>query len=302
MRYPGEWRSHLGEIAITPIRIFLWVLFFSFSGQLIAKEFGIKLELTAWTNIVLVVCAVWVLLRGKRVIQHAVRYRFFEPGPIDVLGKIFSAFVVFLGGLVILRLLGLDVGPLVAFGGVGAVVLGFACKDVIANFYGGLMIHLTRPFIVHDLIELPQKNVEGTVEEIGWYFTALRDLHKRPIYVPNAAFTTELLVNQSRLTHRRIDEKLSLRYEDVEKVPRLVESIRRYLEEHHAVDKAQSLYVSMLTFGPSAIVLEVKAYTLSTRYLEFIDIRQEVLLGIYEIFQRQEAEMPFPITEVRLIR
>ena len=54
LRYPGEWRSHLDEILVAPIRIFLWILFISFLSRVIAAEFGVEVDLSSLQNIALI--------------------------------------------------------------------------------------------------------------------------------------------------------------------------------------------------------------------------------------------------------
>jgi len=111
---------------------------------------------------------------------------------IDFLGKILTIIIVFISFLMILQIVGGDIMPLVAFGGIGAAAIGFAAKDVIANFFGGLMLFITRPFVNGDLIEMPSNNIIGHIETIGWYNTCIRELSKMAVYVPNSSFSTAL--------------------------------------------------------------------------------------------------------------
>jgi MscS family membrane protein len=194
----------------------------------------------------------------------------------------------------------LNIAPLVAFGSIGAATLGIAGRDVIANFFGGFMIYLTRPFMTGDHIELPLKKITAQVEEIGWYFTSVRDPKKQPIYIPNAVFSTEPLINLSRITHRRIEESIGVRYEDLDKIPDIIERIRALLKHHPEVDLHQPIHVFLEKFADTAIQIEIKAYILSTRYEEFMAIRQELLQGIYQIIADAGAKMPLPTMHVKM--
>ena len=300
-----DWRYFIEHATLAPVRTLTWILFVAFLIDLSARYFGL---IERFSNVALlrntgvIACLAWFLLRWKRVFLHAAASRNAQgkSSLIDVVAKFFTIIVIFISLLLILQIFGLNIGPLIAFGGIGAAALGFACKDVIANFCGGLMIHLSRPFGVHDLIELPQMKILGHIEEIGWYFTTVRDLHKKPIYVPNSVFSTEYLVNPSRRTHRRIEEKISLRFADAGKVERLIEKIRDLLANHPEIDNTQFIHVYLLAFGQSSIDIEVKAYTISTREETFLALKQAILLRIYAIIQDEGAEMPFPITEVFL--
>ena len=90
----------------------------------------------------------------------------------------------------------------------------FAAKDLLANFFGGLTIYLDRPFAVGDWIRSPDREIEGTVERIGWRLTLIRTFDKRPLYIPNAVFTTIAVENPSRMHNRRIYETIGIRYDD----------------------------------------------------------------------------------------
>ena len=171
---------------------------------------------------------------------------------------------------------------------------------MIANFFGGLTIYLSRPFYIHDTIELPQKKLTGTVEKIGWYFTTLRDMSMRPQYIPNAVFTNELVVNQSRMSHRHIDEKLPIRYSDFSKLEPLTQEISQLFRAHTGIDQKQPIYVHIFQFAESAIQLEIRAYTKATQYGEYMEIKQKILIQICELLRRHGADVGFPVREVFL--
>ncbi len=303
----GDWRVQLDHSVLAPIRAILWISFGSFLVELISRRFDLGNVLPApasMRNAAIVLCVTWFLFRWKNLFEHALGSRrlpskkALDPTSIEIIGKIYSIVVVFISSLILLQILGLDIAPLIAFGGIGAAALGFASKDAIANFYGGLTIYLTRPFTVNDVIELPQRTLYGTIEKIGWYFTTLRDMSKRPVYIPNSVFATELLVNLSRMTHRRIDERLSLRYSDAEKMELLIQQIRQLLSSHPQIDLGQSIQVFVTSFAESAIILEVKAYTLSTRYEEFMEIKQKIMIRICELIAQDGVGIGYPVREM----
>lgn len=296
------WLIHLDYAAVTPVRVLLWVLLVSFLVDLIAREAGFAFSVALIRNVAIVLCLAWFLLRWKTVAHRAMVHhrKSYDPLSMQIAGRLFTIAVVFLSLLIILQLFGLDIGPLIAFGGIGAAALGFASKDVIANFFGGVMLSMTRPFTVGDLIELPEKKVVGYIEEIGWYLTSVRDLQKKPIYVPNWLFSTELIVNQSRMTHRRIEETIGIRYEDIGKVLEIVEGIRTLLKKHISIDNREASYIFLQRLAPATVDIEVKAYVIPTRYEEFMEVRQEVLMEIYRIVTGLGAEMPLPTSQVVL--
>jgi len=80
-----------------------------------------------------------------------------------------------------MQTLGYSISGVLAFGGIGGIAVGFAARDLLANFFGGFMIYMDRPFDVGDWIRSPDQEIEGTVEKIGWRLTTIRTFDKRPL-------------------------------------------------------------------------------------------------------------------------
>ena len=143
--------------------------------------------------------------------------------------------------LIAMQLLGYSVSGLLAFGGIGGIAVGFAAKDLLANFFGGLMIYLDRPFSVGDWIRSPDKEIEGTVEDVGWRLTRIRTFDKRPLYIPNSVFASISVENPSRMTNRRIYETVGIRYCDMDSMNNIVQQVTQMLKDHDAIDNNQTM-------------------------------------------------------------
>jgi len=229
----------------------------------------------AWVEVGIILVLAGILLRLKKFFKKATFGRGFE--------KFFTLIVLFITLLLILQILGINIIPILTLSGIGAAIVGFASKDVIANFFSGLMIYVTKPFVVDDYIEVPEKKIAGNVEEIGWYLTSIRDAHKRPLYVPNSIFSTELLINHSRITHRRIDEKIRIRAVNAGKAKEIIAEIRSFFERQTEIDAQQPIDIYLLNFNAISLEIEVKAYTRITEYEKFMEFRQKILLEVYQI-------------------
>jgi len=202
--------------------------------------------------------------------------------------------------LVALQTLGYSVSGVLAFGGVGGIAIGFAAKDLLANFFGGLMIYLDRPFAVGDWIRSPDREIEGTVEEIGWRLTRIRSFDKRPIYVPNAMFATIALVNPSRMSHRRIYETIGIRYQDADKMAAITRDVKAMLGGHPEIDASQTLIVNFNAFAPSSLDFFVYTFTKTTNWVHYHEVKEDVLLRILEIVAAHGAEVAFPTSTVHV--
>lgn len=219
-----------------------------------------------------------------------------DPTTVTALAKLLRLSVVITGVLVTLPAIGIEITALLAFGGVGGIALGFAAQDLLANFFGGLMIYLDRPFAIGDWIRSPDRNIEGTVETIGWRLTVVRTFDKRPLYIPNSVFNTLALENPSRMTNRRIKETIGIRYKDASKMSGILADVEKMLKSHPDIASDMILMVNFNMFASSSLEFFIYTFTKTTNWAEFHKVKQDVLLKIVDIVLSHEAEFAFPTT------
>jgi len=187
-----------------------------------------------------------------------------------------------------------------AFGGIGGIAVGFAAKDLLANFFCGLMLYLDRPFAVGDWIRSPDREIEGTVERIGWRQTVIRGFDTRPLYIPNSAFANIAVENPSRMRNRRIYETIGIRYDDAAAMGAIVADVDAMLRAHDEIDSDNFLMVNFNAFAPSSLDFFVYCYTRTKAWAEYHRVKQDVLLRIVEIIDRHGAEIAFPTSTVHV--
>lgn len=217
---------------------------------------------------------------------------------ITAIFKVLRLSVLILAGLVCFQTLGFSLSGVIAFGGVGGAAVAFAAKDLLANFFGGLMIYMDKPFSVGDWVRSPDQNIEGTVEYIGWRVTRIRTFDKRPLYVPNSVFTQISIENPSRMTNRRIYEKIGVRYGDFTRVETICKDIRRMLIDHEDIDDKQTLMVNFNKFADSSLEFFIYTFTHTTDWEAFHRIKQDILLRVGQIIDSHGAEIAFPSQSV----
>ena len=221
-----------------------------------------------------------------------------DPTTLHALAKLTRLSVVISAVLVALPTLGIEITALLAFGGVGGIAVGFAAQDLLSNFFGGLMIYLDRPFAIGDWIRSPDREIEGTVESIGWRLTLVRTFDKRPLYVPNSVFAKLALENPSRMTNRRIYETIGIRYKDAAKMDQIVQDVHAMLRAHEEIDQDQTLIVNFTGYGKSSLDFFVYTFTKTTDWVKFHEIKQDVMLRIIRIVHEHQADFAFPTTTV----
>lgn len=284
-----DWRAQLSYIAYIPLRLLIGVLGALYVIDILGHHFafsGMLRYLDPIRNAAIVSTFAWILLRGKEQMQRALLaknqmgLKGIDPGMSHILGRLSSIIIGVIAILIVLQILGLNIMPLLAFGGIGAAAIGFAAKDVIANFFGGLMLHITRPFVVGEWIAIADRKVEGAIEEIGWYLTAVRDLEKKILYIPNALFSTMMVTNITRMTHRRIEETLHISSSPVLPLEAICRGLKEKLSAFKEIDVEQPLLVSIKGVAHPGLFLYVSLYCLETQLREFYDVRQRVILEI----------------------
>ncbi|MBU0750709.1 MAG: mechanosensitive ion channel family protein [Gammaproteobacteria bacterium] len=298
----NAWDDILFHAASRPLPALIWVVGLAFAAGIVRRHADDPLfDLVApLRDVGVVACLAWFVFRMIRLAgEHyvAVRVRSGEEvdkTTVDALSKLGRLTVLITAALVIMQTLGFSVSGILAAGGIGGIAIGFAAKDILANFFGGLTIYLDRPFSVGEWIRSPDKQIEGTVEAISWRHTRIRAFNKNPIYVPNAVFTTIVVENPSRMSHRRIKETIGIRYEDIGKMSAITAEVKAMLQEHPEIDATQTLIVNFNEFADSSLNFLIYTFTKTKVWIHYHEVKQDVLLKVADIIARHGAEIAFP--------
>ncbi|GAB6041366.1 mechanosensitive ion channel family protein [Endothiovibrio diazotrophicus] len=298
----SPWDDAVLDALGRPLGVLFWVVGLAFAAEVAQEASQVTLLAAAQPirDVGVVATLAWFLVRLVRNTEKTLLQRRRETGEgvdpttLNAVARLLRVSVAITSVLVILQTLGFSISGVLAFGGIGGIAVGFAAKDMLANFFGGLMIYLDRPFAVGDWIYSPDREIEGTVEEIGWRLTRIRSFDKRPIYVPNSVFANIAVVNPSRMSHRRIYETIGIRYCDGERMAAITAEVERMLREHPAIDASQTLMVHFNAFGPSSLDFFVYTFTKTTVWTEFHAIKQKILLEIHRIIRAHGADIAFP--------
>lgn len=295
------WDDALIHSIAKPLSVLIWLLGISLAMKISGFENALKIFevgfiiLISWTLIRLITFIEEKIIQQQEIIGNKV-----DKTTADAISQLLRVSVIITTILVALQALGFNISAVLAFGGIGGIAIGFAAKDLLANFFGGLMIYLDRPFSVGDWIRSPDRSIEGTVEKIGWRLTSIRTFDKRPLYIPNSMFANISVENPSRMTHRRIYETIGVRYDDVKHLPDIISDVKDMLMTHPEIDATQTLIVNFNQFAASSLDFFVYTFTKTTNWIEFHDVKQDVLFKITDIISKHGAEIAFPTSTIHL--
>lgn len=307
---PRIWGYSFLQALHQPLQIYIWMITLSFIASNIIQVFSafnrdfLNVSSSARLMFILIVFF-WFMMRFLRQLEDRLTARarqgigkVSDETSIHALAQLMRVLIIVLILLIFLQTIGLKMSAVLAFSGMGVAVVSFAAKDTLGNFFGGMMIYLDRPFSVGNWIRSPDRQIEGTVEYIGWRLTRIRTFDKRALYVPNGILSNIVIENPSQMTNRRLKITLGVRYSDVAKIPALVKDIENRLRKNPAIDTTQTLFVNLFEFGSSSLNMLVYAFTKTTEWVKFQMIQQKVILEIINLIAQYEAECAFPTQTV----
>lgn len=302
------WDDALVTSLKRPVNTLIWVLGLCFAAEIVQHKTGAAIfgAIDPIRDVGIIILVSWFLVRFiKRAERNILQQRIqagepFDRTTADAIAKLLRISVIISAALIIMQYMGYSISGVLAFGGVGGIAIGFAAKDLLANFFGGLMIYLDRPFNVGDWIRSPDRDIEGVVETIGWRLTTIRTFDKRPLYLPNSIFNTIAVENPSRMKNRRIKETVGIRYDDASKMAGITADVKKMLKEHPEIDTNQALIVNFNKFAPSSLDFFIYTLTKTTDWHHFHEVKEDIMLKVIEIIESHGAECAFPTSTIHL--
>ncbi|WOE69215.1 mechanosensitive ion channel family protein [Hydrogenimonas thermophila] len=240
---------------------------------------------------------------------------------VNLILSIVKVTIVIIAGFMLLVRMGVNITGLLASLGIGGLAVALAAQNTLSNFFGLLKIIFDNSFSQGDWIET--KDVEGTVVEIGFISTMIRTFDNALITVPNANLANSYIKNWSkRSVGRRIKMHIGVSYgASRESVMKAIDEIAAMLESHPGiatpkrVDKKvivkskrekklvsiedkygikTTLLVYLDEFADSSINILIYTFSKTVVWKEWLEIKQDVLLKIWEILERNNLEFAFP--------
>ncbi|WP_251977248.1 mechanosensitive ion channel family protein [Salinicola avicenniae] len=305
---PRRWDDPILHGLRSPLRWWIWCTALMVGLGIVGAHFEIQALTTVLARtgaLITLLLLAWGGIRlARRLEQRLVfppvkcRAKPVDPTSASALTKIVGAILIVSLILIGLQILGVSMSSILAMGGFGGLVIGFAARDVIANFFGGMVVHLDKPFVVGDWIRSPEREIEGIVEDIGWRLTTIRTFAGPPLYVPNAWFSQISVETPTRMVSRRLWETVGIRYQDIGVMEAITRDIRDLLQQHDEIDQDELITVNFETFGQYSLDILIYAFTRETDWQRFHEIKQDILLKIRDVIDRHGAALALPTSRV----
>ena len=208
--------------------------------------------------------------------------------------------LIFIGAATILEIWGIKIGPIIAGLGLFGVAVALGAQDLFKNLISGILIIAERRFNPGDWV-MVEGVVEGTVESIGFRSTLVRRFDKAPVYVPNAKLSDNSVINFSEMTHRRIYWIIGIDYRaNIEQLKEIRDHIEKYIHEAgvFALPPEVPTFVRIDRLSDSSIDIMVYCFTKTTRWGEWLEIKEQMAYRVKEIVEQAGSAFAFPSQSV----
>ena len=210
---------------------------------------------------------------------------------LSVINASMYAIVIFIAA----EKLGVPSASIVALMGSAGVAIGLSLKESLSNVAGGILIMLTRPFILQDYIICG--DVEGSVYSIGLVYTVLITIDNRMITIPNGTVANATVINVTAQDKRQLDLEISIHYDsDLKKAKEILTEI---VESHLQVIQEDGIKVFVKELGESAVILGLRGWTTKEDYWQ---VRWDIIDNIKLRFDEEGIRIAYRQVEVHMMK
>lgn len=244
-----------------------------------------------------VFAAFLILARGARALGVRVAARADRRSNLGlILGGLFHWGFVLLGALVAMSIVipSFRASDLIELLGIGTVAIGFAFRDVLQNFFAGLLILLTQPFRLGDQIIVGPH--EGTVQAIETRATTILTYDGRRVVIPNTTLFTEAVIVNTALEKRRTSYDVGIGASDDIAAARA--AILRALGEVKGVLSDPPPEVLVVDLADSSVKLRVWWWTDPPNQIHVLEVQSRVLAAIKSALSAAGVDLPFPTYQI----
>lgn len=208
---------------------------------------------------------------------------------VSVIKGILYTIVVIMAASIV----GFQVTSLVAILGTASLSIGLALQGSLANFAGGVLILLMKPFKVGDYIIENDKNCEGTVVAIDIFYTKLKTYDNKIIVIPNGNITANSLVNVTAEASRKLDIAVNVSYDSDIKLVK--DTLQEIIEMSPYYDKTKEMNVFVDSFQESAIKMGLRCFVKTEEYWQ---AKWEITEKIKLEFDKKGIVIPYNQMEI----
>lgn len=201
-------------------------------------------------------------------------------------------YIVFI--IIFLSSLGVDTNSLLAILSVVGVAISLAVKDSLSHLAGGILILFAKPFNIGDFIEVDNK-IKGTIKSISILYTKLNTVDNKLVYIPNGKISTDMIINYSSESKRRLDLVIGISYDDDFETAK--EILKKIVYESDLTIKDPKPLINVLEFADNSINIALRVWVKTEDYIE---LGFELHENIKKEFDKSGINIPYNQMDIRI--
>lgn len=259
-------------------------------GISLAIEYGLNLALAILTLVV----GMFIINSFVRFLKKTMNKRGVDPSLVPFTSSLVGTLLKVMLLVSVASMVGIETTSFIAVLGAAGLAVGLALQGSLANFAGGVLILLFKPFKVGDVIET--QGFTGVVQSIQIFNTIMNTFDNKKIIIPNGAVSSGPITNYSAEEFRRVDMEFGIGYDDDIKkskdiLSKLIAADNRILQE------PAKPFIALKELGESSVNFTVRVWAKAEDYWGiFFDMQENVKLT----FDKEGISIPFPQRDVHL--
>lgn len=260
-------------------------------GVELLMSYGPKLILA----IIVLIVGLWLVRVLSRFVERVMMRKEYDLSLQKFLVRLISITLKAVLFISVISMVGVKTTSFVAILGAAGLAVGFALQGSLANFAGGVMILMFKPFKIGDVIE--SQGYTGKVHEISIFHTIMKTFDNKTIIIPNGAVSGGSITNYTEETTRRVDMTFGVGYDDdIAKVKNILQKVMD--EDGRVLDDPAPMIV-LSEHGDSSINFFVRPWCKTEDYWSiYFDTHEKVKLA----FDEAGINIPYPQHDVHLFR
>ncbi|MEN0021129.1 MAG: mechanosensitive ion channel family protein [Planctomycetota bacterium] len=200
---------------------------------------------------------------------------------------------LFIGIVIAISMLGVNIGPLLAMIGAAGLVIGLALQGTLSNFASGILILINRPYDVGDVITAG--GVTGKVEAMNLVSTSILTFDNQLMLVPNNEVWNGVITNITGKKTRRVDMTFGIGYAD--NMSDAIEIIAEVINEHAKVLKDPAPVIKVHELGDNSVNIIARPWSTTADYW---DVFWDITHTVKARFDAEGINIPFPQRDVHI--
>lgn len=243
--------------------------------------------------LITLIVGMWIINRFVNVLGRTLESQHVEVTLARFLRSLASVSLKVLLLISVAGMVGIETTSFIAVLGAAGLAVGLALQGSLANFAGGVLVLLFRPFKVGQVINA--QGELGTVHEIGILNTVLKTFDNKTVIIPNGILANGTITNMSVEDTRRVDWVFGVGYDD--DIKQVRDILQGLLNAEARIKDDPGTTVALNEFGDSSVNFVVRAWVdAGDLWPVFWDMNEKVKLA----FDEAGISIPYPQTDVHL--